>query len=219
MKIIITGATGMVGEGVVLECLSNSHIEEVRMVNRRPYEGQKNSKLKESIVSDFFDLEEIKEQLMGYDACFYCAGKSSVGMTEEAYEKVTYYMVMSFAKDLLRLNSDMIFCYISGAGTDSTEKGKVMWARIKGKAENALMKLPFRNVYNFRPALMKPTNGQMYLSGYNRFTPFLYHLLRFFIPNKTCTIHEVGKAMINSVLKGYPKHILEVENIVLLAKE
>lgn len=218
MKVIITGATGMVGEGVLLECLSNPIVEEILIINRRPYEGTRNAKLKEIIVSDFFNLENVKDQLKGYDACFYCAGKSSVGMNEEDYKHITYDTVISFAETLLNFNPTMTFCHVSGTGTDSTEKGKVMWARIKGKAENDLMKLQFKRVYNFRPALMKPTKGQRYLSGYNKMYPFLYPVLRLFMPGKACTIQEIGQAMINSVLRGYPKHVLEVKDIVILAK-
>ena len=169
MKIILTGATGMIGEGVLFECLSNPQVEEVLMVNRSHYTGAENAKLKECILPDFFSIpENVKEQLRGYDACFYCAGKSSVGMNEEDYTHITYDIVLSFAEALLSLNPDMTFCHVSGAGTDSTEKGKVMWARVKGKVENALMKLPFKGVYNFRPALMKPTAGQKNLHEIGR---------------------------------------------------
>lgn len=219
MKVIITGSTGMVGEGVLLECLSNPTVEEILIVNRRPYEGTRNSKLKELIVPDFLNLEEVKEEVEGYDACFYCAGKSSVGMNEQDYTHITYDTVMYFAKTLLFLNPGMTFCHVSGTSTDSTEKGKVMWARIKGKAENDLMKLPFKAAYNFRPALMKPTAGQKYLSGYNKMYPALYPVLRLLMPDKACTMQEIGQAMINSVLKGYPKHVLEVKDIKLLAKK
>lgn len=219
MKVIITGSTGMVGEGVLLECLSNPKVKEILIVNRRPYEGKRNSKLIELIVPDFLHLEKVEEPLKGYDACFYCAGKSSVGMNEQDYTRITYDTVMYFAKTLLSLNPDMTFCHVSGTSTDSTEKGKVMWARVKGKAENDLMKLPFKAVYNFRPALMKPTAGQKYLSGYNKMYPVLYPVLRLFMPSKACSMQKIGQAMINSVLKGYPKHILEVKDIELLAKE
>ncbi len=219
MKVIITGATGMVGEGVLLECLANSHVEEILIVSRSPYGEIKSSKLKECIVPDFFNLESVHDQLKGYDACFYCAGKSSVGMNVQDYNRIINEMAISFAQNLLSLNPGMTFCHVSGTGTDSTEKGKVMWARIKGKAENALMKLPFKGVYNFRPALMKPTAGQKYLRGYNKMYPFLYPVLRLIMPGKSCTMQEIGRAMINSVLKGYPKQILEVKDIVILAKK
>lgn len=219
MKVIITGVTGMVGEGVLSECLSNPQVDQVLAVSRTPYEGVKNSKLNECIVPDFFHLEEVKDRLTGYDACFYCAGKSSVGMTEHDYTRITYDMVLSFAEVLLSLNPGMTFCHVSGTSTDGSEKGKVMWARVKGKAENALMKMPFKGVYNFRPALMKPSPGQKYLRGYNKIYPFLFPLLRLVMPNKACTVREIGQAMINCVLKGYPKHVLEVRDIVLAAKE
>lgn len=219
MKVIITGSTGMVGEGVLLECLCNSNVKEILIVNRRPYEGKRNPKLTELIVPDFLHLEEVEEQLKGYDACFYCAGKSSVGINEEDYTRITYDTVMYFAKALLSFNPGMTFCHVSGTGTDSTEKGKIMWARVKRKAENNLMKLPFKTVYNFRPALMKPTAGQKYLSGYNKVYPVLYPVLRLFMSGKACMMQEIGQAMINGVLKGYPKHILEVKDIKLLAKE
>ncbi|MDL2265153.1 NAD-dependent epimerase/dehydratase family protein [Parabacteroides sp. OttesenSCG-928-G07] len=219
MKVIITGSTGMVGEGVLLECLMNSAIKEILIVNRRPYEGKKNPKLTELIVPDFLDLEGVKEQLKGYDACFYCAGKSSVGMNEQDYTHITYDTVICFAETILSLNPGMTFCHVSGTSTDSTEKGKVMWARVKGKAENDLMKLPFKAVYNFRPALMKPTTGQIYLNGYNKMYPALYPVLRLFMPGKACTMQEIGQAMINGVLRGYPKHILEVKDIKQLAKK
>ena len=218
MNVIITGATGMVGEGVLLECIANQAVDEILIVNRKPYDGIKSLKVKECIVPDFFNPESVKEYLTGYDACFYCAGRSSVGMNELDYQRITYDMVISFAKYLLDLNPDMTFCHVSGAGTDSTGHGKAMWARIKGKAENALMKLPFKAVYHFRPALMKPTAGQKYLHGYNKMYPFLYPVLRLIMPGKSCTVQEIGRAMIHSVLKGYPKQILEVRDIVILAR-
>ncbi len=218
MKVIITGATGMVGEGVLLECIANPSVEEILIINRNPYDGSKSPKVKECIVPDFFNLENVRDQLKGYDACFYCAGKSSVGMNEQDYNRITYDMVMSFAKNLLSLNPGMTFCHVSGMGTDSTEKGKVMWARIKGKTENALIKLPFKGVYNFRPALMKPIAGQRSLHGYNKMYPFLYPVLRLMMPGKSCTMQQIGQAMINSVSKGYPKQVLEVRDIVILAR-
>ncbi len=219
MKVIITGATGMVGEGVLLECITNPNVQEILIVSRSPYDGIKSPKVKECIVPDFFNLENVQDQLKGYDACFYCAGKSSIGMNEQDYNRITYEMVISFAKNLLNLNPEMTFCHVSGADTDSTEQGKAMWARIKGKAENTLMKLPFKGVYNFRPALMKPTSGQKYLKGYNKIYPILYPVLKLIMPGKSCTMQEIGQAMINSVLKGYPKQILEVKDIVILAKK
>lgn len=217
IKVIITGATGMVGEGVLLECLSNPQIKEVLSVSRKAYAGAKHSKLKECIVPDFFNLDSIQDQLIGYDACFYCAGISSNGLNESEYTHITYDTVMYFANKLVSLSPEMIFGHISGSHTDSSEKGRIMWARVKGKTENALMKLPFKKVYNFRPAFMKPTEGQVNVKGFYKAIASLYPLLRFLMPGRVSTLREVGQAMINSVLKGYPKAILEVTDIKELA--
>ena len=156
MKVIITGATGMVGEGVLLECLGNENVKEVLMINRRHF-NLEHRKLKELLVLDFSQLERFSENLSGYDACFYCAGISSVGVKEDEYIRITYDTTLTFAKQLLQLNPNIIFDYVTGSRTDSTEKGKIMWARVKGKTENALMKLYSKNQYNFRPAIMKAT--------------------------------------------------------------
>jgi hypothetical protein len=217
IKIILTGATGLVGEGVLLECLAHPDIQQVLMINRRP-SPLKHSKLKECIVPDFFNLEGITDQLAGYDACFYCAGISSRGMTEEAYSHVTYDTTMHFANRLLGLNPGMVFCHVSGSHTDSSEKGRVMWARVKGKTENALLQLPFKKVYNFRPGFMKPTPGQQNVNGLYRVIARLYPVLHLLFPNQGSTLQEVGLAMINSVLKGYSRQILEVKDIQSLAK-
>src|SRR3954469_14273955 len=153
IKVIVTGATGMVGEGVLLECLKNEKVSEELMINRRHFE-LKHPKLKELIVPDFFKIEAHKEQLVGYDGCFFCAGISSVGMKEDMYTKITYDTTLQFAHVMARLNPGMVFTYVSGQSTDSSEKGKLMWARVKGRTENDLMKLPFKGEYNFRPGLM-----------------------------------------------------------------
>lgn len=152
MKVVITGVTGMVGEGVLLECLEHPNIREVLSVSRRP-SGRVHTKLKEYIVPDFLSLLENDEKLTGYDACFYCAGISSVGVKEPTYRQVTYDTTMAFAK-ALNPNPGMTFIYVSGAGTDSSEKGRIMWARVKGKTENELMQLPFKQSIGFRPAFM-----------------------------------------------------------------
>jgi uncharacterized protein YbjT (DUF2867 family) len=217
IKVIITGATGMVGEGVLLECLEHRDIKEVLMVNRRP-SGMKHPKLKELLAPDFFDLTKAAGQLKGYEACFFCAGISSVGMKEAEYQRITYDTTLRFAETLVTLNPGMVFDYVSGSHTDSSEKGKVMWARVKGKTENALMKLSFKKVYNFRPGFMKPTPGQKNIKGLYKVLSSLYPLLRLLLPRQVSTLREVGLAMINSVLKGYPKPILEVEDIKLLAQ-
>lgn len=214
MNVILTGATGMVGEGVLFECLENPNVTEVLMVNRRPYK-KKHPKLKELILTDFSKLNSFSEQLKGYDACFYCAGVSSVGVTEEAFMEATYVIVIPFAETLSRINPDMVFNFVSGARTDSSETGKVMWARVKGKTENALMRLPFKKAYNFRPAIMKAFKGQVNVkTAYKIMAP----IVSMFYPQKTLSLKQVGQAMINTVLKGYPKQILEVDDIDQLAK-
>ena len=163
-RVIITGVTGMVGEGVMLECLESPAVEHVLILGRRPY-GVVHPKLEECIVKDFTDLKAVEDQLRGYDACFHCAGVSSAGMSEADYTKVAYDMVLSFAETLARLNPKMIFTHVTGQGTDGSEKGRVMWARVKGRAENALMRLPFKGVYNFRPGLMTPKPGQKHVKA------------------------------------------------------
>ena len=158
LNVIITGTTGFVGEGVLFECLHHPAIEQVLLVNRKTYKGE-NRKIKQCIVPDFLDLDGFSSELTGYDACFYCAGISSVGVSESEYSRVTYDTTIHFAEKLASLNPQMIFCHVSGRNA-SGGKGSQMWQRIKGKTENALMSVGFRKVYNFRPALMKPTPGQ-----------------------------------------------------------
>jgi uncharacterized protein YbjT (DUF2867 family) len=218
LKVIITGATGMVGEGVLLECIEHQDIKEVLIVNRRP-SGLRHPKLKECIIPDFLNLEGFNDQLKGYDACFYCAGVSSVGMKEADYRFVTYDITMHFAQKLASLNHKMVFVYVSGSMTDSTEKGNVMWARVKGRTENALMQLPFKRVYNFRPGFMKPTPGQRNIKSYYKYIGALYPILHKLFPNHVSTLSDVGLAMINCIRKGYPKQILEVKDLNFLGKE
>jgi len=157
LKVIVTGATGMVGEGVTHVCLNHPDIEQVLIINRKP-SGITHPKLKEIIHADFYDLTPIENQLNGYNACFFCLGASSVGMNEKDYYKVTYTLTNNFAQTLAKQNPEMTFCYVSGASTDSTEKGKLMWARVKGKTENDLTKI-FKHAYNFRPGIMEPIKG------------------------------------------------------------
>lgn len=212
MKIILTGATGMVGEGILLVCLNDKRIDEVLSISRKPLE-HKHAKLNEPLVRDFSEIGNQTELLKNYDACFFCAGSSSIGETEESFTKKTYDFVLPFAKTLSDINLQMVFTYVSGSRTDSTEKGKIMWARVKGRTENALMKLPFQAVYNFRPGFMQPIKGQKNVRGIYRvfdfFSPFWY----LFFPNWICKMQEVGDAMIKAVIRGYPKNILEVQDI------
>lgn len=217
IKVIITGATGLVGEGVLFACVEHPNVKEVLMVNRKPY-SLKHPKLQECIVPDFFSLDEYTAQLSGYDACFYCAGISSRGMNEETYSRITYDTALHFATKLASLNPGMIFSHVSGSHTDSSEKGSIMWARVKGKTENALMRLLFKRVYNFRPGFMKPAAGQKNIKSYYKVITWLYPLLSLVFSNQANTMQDVGLAMINSVLKGYPKQILEIKDIKILAK-
>jgi uncharacterized protein YbjT (DUF2867 family) len=207
----------MVGEGVLLECLEHPAIEQVLMVNRRPY-SDKHPKLKECIVPDFMDLDGFSSHLTGYDACFYCAGVSSAGMSEPEYSHITYDITTHFAQKLASLNPQMIFVYVSGGLTDSSEKGRIMWARVKGKTENALMRLGFQKVYNFRPGFMRSTAGQRNIKSYYKVIGWMYPLLRVLLPSRVSTMRDVGLAMINSVLKGYPKQVLEIKDINSLAR-
>lgn len=217
IAVIITGSTGMVGEGVLFTCLEHPEVDRVLIVNRKPY-GLQHPKLAECVVPDFMELDGVSSQLSGYDACFYCAGVSSAGMSEADYTQITYDITLHFARTLVALNPRMTFDYVSGSLTDSSEKGRVMWARVKGRTENSLMKLGFKSVYNFRPGFMKAMPGQRNIKGYYTPIAWLYPLLRAFLPNQVSTLQDVGSAMINSVLKGYTKQVLEIRDINLLAK-
>ena len=215
IKVIITGATGMVGEGVLLECLQNEKVAEVLIVSRRHYEIQ-HPKLKELIVPDFFKMDQFAEKIKGYDACFFCAGVSSVGKKAELFTHLTYDTTLAFARSVLAVNANMVFTYLSGARTDSTEKGGMMWARVKGKTENDLAKLPFKAEYNFRPGVMKPFPGQ---KNWKPIVKLLVKIIQFISPKSVLTLQEVGRAMINAVTVGYRKNVLEVSDIRQLAKE
>ena len=215
-KTIITGATGMVGEGVLLECLRDPAVDEVLVVNRKT-RGMLHPKLREIIHTDFFNLAPIEPQLTGYDACFFCLGVSSVGMSQEEYKHVTYDLTLNLAQLLARGNPDMTFCYITGAGTDSSEHGRIAWARVKGATENALMRT-FKRAYMFRPGFMKATPGQRNVKRYYHWLAWVYPIGRALYPAGFCTLQEMGQAMINAVIKGYPQPILEVKDIVQLAK-
>ena len=215
IKTIITGATGMVGEGVLVECLNHPDVEQVLVINRKPG-GVSHPKLREVIHSDFFNLAPIEPQLIGFNACFFCLGVSSVGMNKEEYGHITYDLTLNVARLLAKSNPEMTFCYVTGAGTDSSEQGRVAWARVKGATENALMRL-FKQAYMFRPGFMKATPGQKNVKSYYKLFAWLYPVGRAVYPAGFCTLQEVGLAMINAVRKGYPKQILEVADIVKLA--
>ncbi|ETZ23602.1 NAD-dependent epimerase/dehydratase family protein [Pedobacter sp. V48] len=214
MKVIITGATGMVGEGVLFECLDNPVVSEVLIIGRKHYD-KSHPKLKELIVKDFSEINNYSDLLKHYDGCFFCAGVSSVGENEESFTKKTYDFAVPFATKLSQINPEITFVYVSGNRTDSTEKGKVMWARVKGRTENALMKLPFKGQYNFRPAIMTATKGQKNVKTIYK---ILGPLIAPFFSAKILKLTQVGRAMIKAVSKGYPTQILEVDDIIKLAE-
>lgn len=214
MKVIVTGVTGMVGEGVLLECLENPAVDEVLSVSRRPTEHT-HPKLEQLLVPDFRKLDGLDEKLTGYDACFYCAGVSSAGMSEADYTVVTYDTPLAFATALARLNPKMVLTHVSGAHTDGSAKGRVMWARVKGRAENALVRLPFAGVYNFRTGLMKPKPGQKHVKALFRAGLLLAPIVQLFLP--VLTLEQVGRAMIRCAKSGAPKQVLEVPDIAALA--
>ena len=213
IRVIITGATGMVGEGVLLECLNNPAVGEVLIVNRRHFEGQ-HAKLTELLVPDFRQAGEFSGHLKGYDACFFCAGISSVGMKEDKFRSITYDTTLSFAKALLAVNPQMAFTYVSGAHTDSSEKGRIMWARVKGKTENDLATLGFRAEYNFRPGVIAPFPEQ---KNWRPVFRFIVKVIKALFPASVLSLHEIGQAMINAVTIGYPKNVLEIKDIRTLA--
>ena len=217
IRAIITGATGMVGEGVLHECISHPEVEAILIINRKP-SGFSHPKLKEIIHADFLNLTPVREQLAGYNACFFCLGVSSIGMKEPEYHKLTYDLTLHVARTLLTVNPQMTFCYVSGAGTDTSEQGRSMWARVKGKTENALINLGFRNAYAFRPGFMRPTPGAKNTLGLYRYIDWLFPALRKAFPGYVCTLAEVGQAMINAARFQPAKKVLEVKDIVDLAR-
>lgn len=218
LNVILTGATGMVGEGVLYECLNHHSVESVLVIGRKPCEIS-HSKLKEIILNDLTDLTQVENQLSGYNTCFFCLGTSSIGKKETEYYKITYTLTLNFAETLSDINPEMIFCYISGSGTDSTEKGKLKWARIKGKTENDLVKLPFKKVYNFRPAYLQPTKGLKNTLSYYKYISWLYPLLNIITPGYVSKLSQLGRAMINTAIFDYEKNILEVTDINKIAKQ
>lgn len=220
LKIILTGATGYVGEGVLLECLASDDVDSVVVVGRRPC-GRSHPKLREHIVKDLARIEAIVDDLADADACFYCAGISSAGMNEADYTVVTFDTPLAFAKTLVDKAPQIVFCHVSGASTDSSEQGRVMWARVKGKAENAIAKLPFRRVYNFRPGGMTSTPGQKNVGTGMKVLGALAPVFRVVLPGRISSMRAVGLAMIRAargdVDTTHPASVLEVPDIVRLA--
>jgi hypothetical protein len=218
-KVIVTGATGMVGRAALLECLDSPDVETVLSINRRPL-GLAHPKLKEILHGDFTDLAPVEGQLAGYQACFFCLGVSSAGMSEEKYSRLTYDLTLGFARVLARLNPGMTFCYVSGKGTDSTEKGGMMWARVKGRTENALLAMAregaFKSVYMFRPGFIRPLRGvksstPMYAFFIALGRPLFPLLMRF--PDQATTSVAVGRALIACARDGYRKPHVESADI------
>jgi uncharacterized protein YbjT (DUF2867 family) len=222
MKVLIVGASGMVGQGVLRESLAAPDVEEVIVLGRSKIESA-SSKLRQVIRDDLFDLTRVEPELQGIDACFFCLGVSSSGMSGADYSNVTYDLTLDVATVLARLNSAMTFIYVSGAGTDSSEHGRVMWARVKGRTENALKALSFAGVYLFRPSVIQPLHGiQSKTPSYRRFyslmRPLLPVMKRLF-PNHVVTTQEVGLAMLNAARRGTGRVVLEPRDIVRLAQE
>jgi uncharacterized protein YbjT (DUF2867 family) len=216
MKVILFGATGMVGQGCLRECLVDAGVERVLVVGRSPT-GVQHAKLHEVLHDNFTDFSKIESQLRGYDACFFCLGVSSVGMEAERYRHLTYDVTMAAANALVRLNPGMVFTYVTGRSTDSTEQGPVRWARVKGKTENDLLKLPFKAAYMFRPAGIQPLHGVRSKTAwvqaiYVVAAPLLSYLART-APKYMTTSEQLGRAMIKVARDGYPKPVLESEDI------
>jgi uncharacterized protein YbjT (DUF2867 family) len=222
MKVLIFGATGMVGQGVVRECLLEPEVELVQTVGRSAT-GLKDPKLREVVQPDSFQYDAIEAELSGFDACFFCLGVTSAGMAESEYERLTYTLTMAAAQTLARLNPNMTFIYVSGAGTDSSEKGRVAWARVKGRTENAIFRLPFKAAYAFRPGAIQPMHGERsrviaYRVLYSLTKP-LFPVLRALFPRYILTTEEIGRAMIHAARYGAPKKVLESWDIRALATD
>ncbi len=221
MKVIITGATGMVGKGVMLECLDHDRITEVLSISRRSL-GMTHPKLNELLHQDFSEFESVRDTLKGYDACYACMGVSAAGMKEEEYTKLTYDFTLALAKVLVKLNPDMTFTYVSGQGTDSSEKGRSMWARVKGKTENDLLKLGFKQAFMFRPGMIIPKRGvspssKLYRLIINNMT-WLLKLIKALAPKSVVNSAEIGQAMIHATIQGYDKTIIAPIDILKLSK-
>jgi uncharacterized protein YbjT (DUF2867 family) len=221
MQVILFGATGMVGQGVLRECLLDPGVEAVISVSRSST-GQRAEKLQEILLKDVQDLTGIEDRLRGYDACFFCLGVTSAGKSEADYRRVTYDLTVGVAQTLVRLDPGMTFVYITGAGTDSTERGRSMWARVKGQTENALLRMPFKAAYMFRPGIIRPLHGirsktRSYRILYAMLWPFI-QIVRAVSPNSLTTTERVGRAMIRVAIAGAPSHILGTREINELGK-
>jgi uncharacterized protein YbjT (DUF2867 family) len=221
MKVILFGATGMVGQGVLRACLLDPDVERVLAIGRTA-SGKEDAKLRDVVHANVGDLSEIESELSGYDACFFCLGVSSAGMSEADYRRVTYDLTLGAAKTLAKLNPEMTFIYVSGAGTDSTERGRSMWARVKGQTENALLQLPFKVKLMFRPGFIQPLHGIASRTALYRFLYAvmgpLYPVLKAVFPKMVTTTDAVGRAMLKAAKDGASKAILESDDINRLAE-
>jgi uncharacterized protein YbjT (DUF2867 family) len=216
MRILLFGATGMVGQGVLRECLLDSRVASVVAVGRGGT-GQLDPKFHEVAHNDFLDFSRIEDQLSRFDACFFCLGVTSAGMSEQDYQRVTYGFTIAAAQTLVKLNPEMTFIYVSGAGTDSSERGRSMWARVKGKTENELLRMPFHGVYIFRPGVIVPLHGvqsrtALYRVFYRLLAPIL-PWLNFRFPKYVTSTERIGRAMLKIACNGWPKHVLETSDI------
>jgi uncharacterized protein YbjT (DUF2867 family) len=220
MKILLFGATGMVGQGVLRECLLAPDVEFVQTVGRSRT-GVADPKLRELVRADLMSYAAVEHELTGFDACFFCLGVSSAGMAEVQYTRLTYDLTLAAAETLARLNPAMVFIYVSGAGTDSTERGRLMWARVKGRTENAILRLPFKGAYMFRPGLIQPVHGERSKATATRLAYVigkpLMPLLRRLFPRHIVTTEEIGRAMLHAARSGAPKKILDPWDIRELA--
>ena len=216
MNVVVFGATGMLGQGVLRECLLDADVERVLTIGRTAT-GVRHAKLQEIAHSDMWNYAPIEDQLRGFDACFFCLGVTSAGMSEADYTRVTYGITMAAAETLCRLNSAMTFVFVSGAGADSSEQGRLMWARVKGKTENAIIRLPFKASYVFRPGVVQPVHGERSRTAAYRvlyaITKPLVPLIRPFWPNRILTTEQFGRAMLFVVRHGAPKRVLESADI------
>lgn len=216
MRVLLFGATGMIGQGVLRECLLDPQVNLVLSLGRTS-SGQSHPKLREIVHQDLFDLSSLEADLTGLDTCFFCLGVSAAGLSEEAYRRITHDLTLSAARVLVRLNPTMTFAYISGAGADSSEKGRIMWARVKGQTENALLRLPFKAVLLFRPGAIQPLHGitsrtPLYRLLYRVLGPFL-PLLKKVSPDNLTTTEQLGRAMIRAARDGAPQAVLEMRDI------
>lgn len=221
LQVLLLGSTGMVGKGVLLECLEDSRVSAVLVLNRRPV-GIQHSKLTEMIVRDFDDLSVLDNKLSGMDACFFCLGVTAAGKDEATYSRLTYDLTTRVASTFISQSPQAVFCYVSGAGTDSSEKGRAMWARVKGRTENQLLAMPFRASYMFRPGYIQPLKGVRSTIGwYNGFYTVLKPLYSLLRPLKKYVTDSVtlGKAMIEVAVSGYPKFILESDDINAIGRK